>query len=736
MSENDKNKKSGYDLMQDTQYLLLGLDDAESESFDLQEILAEFGSEGSHPSKQSEPERSVETPRKEESEPEDHPKVIAFPGAAPVEEPAAEEETIVLNDADRDEADFSPEELFRVEHEEEHTVDYSELVDLPVIREEPAEETAEPRPLTMEDIVASTVDAVKAENERDQSEQRKRIEKARKKQERKKREPRTNAPLPEMTEEPSPKELSAFHKRRYLGCKNRLIFAITVLILLWGPGMLFEIGAEIPFFAEGDNASVWVLVLHSLLGALCAPLFVAALEELKERCCTFYTYTVLVNLVTLLDEITLLALPGRSSAAPLGGVAGCAMVFALWGLRNYHLGMWETFRTASMGRPTSVVDCCDSGVAKGIGSSEGFVTRANMESTASQWQRLFLPVLSVASVVFAVLASVGQQRSHDFLWCWSVVLCASCSMVCPLAYCVPLGKIARRLNRGGAAVAGQYGAAALSASPKLVVTDTDLFPRTAVTLNGLKLYGEERNHAISYTATLAVQGGGCLGRVFEAVCQGEHIPYQPLEHFHIHDDSGLSGMIRGETVLVGTPMFMRHKAVRLPATFPAKTAVCLAVDGELVAVFAIKYSAHPPVEMAMRALGRNGLSLVLATRDGNVTAKLLKSRFGTDGKAERPDSMEYLNLSDAEREGGAPNGLLYREGLLSYVELVALSRRLCQILRVGNLLSVFGAIVGSLLSFYLCFVGSVAVLTPVMLVTFLLLWVVPVLPLLVGVDRI
>ena len=205
MSENDKNKKSGYDLMQDTQYLLLGLDDAESESFDLAEILAEFGSEGSVPPKQSEPERSDETPRKEECEPEDHPKIIAFPGAAPVEEPAEEEETIVLSDMGGEEADFSPEELFRVEHEEAHPVDYSELVDLPVLQEEPPEDPSEPRPLSMEDIVASTVDAVKAENERDQSEQRKRIEKARKKQERKKREPRTNAPLPEMAEEPSPR---------------------------------------------------------------------------------------------------------------------------------------------------------------------------------------------------------------------------------------------------------------------------------------------------------------------------------------------------------------------------------------------------------------------------------------------------------------------------------------------------------------------------------------------------
>lgn len=712
MSENDKNKKSGYDLMQDTQYLLLGLDDVESESFDIKDILAEFGKE----------EKPAGIPRKEESAPEDHPKIIAFPGAAAEPE---EEQTAVLPDI-RVEDDFSTDDLFSVENKEEPA-------ELPSVKEEPPEE---PQPLAMEDIVASTVDAVKAQHDRDRSEHRKQIEKARKKLERKKREPRIGGPLPDVTEEQTPRELAVFHKRRYLGCNTRFFFAVAVLLLLWGPGILSGIGAEIPLLQEAGNAVVWGLVMHSLLGVLCAPLLIAAFEELKERCCTFYTYTVLVNFVTLLDEITLLALPGRSSAAPLGGVAGCAMVFALWGLRNYHLGMWETFRTAGMGRPTSMVDCCESGVAKGTGSSEGFVTRANMESTASQWQRLLLPVLSVSSVVFAVLSSFGQQRGHDFLWCWSVVLCASCSFACPLAYCVPLGRIARKLNRSGAAVAGQYGAAALSASPKLVVTDTDLFPRASVVINGLKLYGEERGHAISYTATLAVQGGGCLGRVFEAVCQEEHIPYQPLEHFHIHDDSGLSGMIHGETVLVGTPLFMRHKAVRLPAEFPARTAVCLAVDGELVAIFALKYSAHPPVEIAMRSLARNGLSLVLATRDGNVTPKLLKNRFGADGKAVQADVMEHLNLSDPERAGGAPNGILYREGLLSYVELVALSRRLCQLVRVGNLLSVFGGVVGALLAFYLCFVGSVAVLTPGMLVTFLLLWVVPLVPLLIGVDHI
>ena len=53
-------------------------------------------------------------------------------------------------------------------------------------------------------------------------------------------------------------------------------------------------------------------------------------------------------------------------------------------------------------------------------------------------------------------------------------------------------------------------------------------------------------------------------------------------------------MIHGETVLVGTPAFMRHMAVRLPVSLPGKTVVCLAVDGELTAVFSVKYNTNEP----------------------------------------------------------------------------------------------------------------------------------------------
>lgn len=67
--------------------------------------------------------------------------------------------------------------------------------------------------------------------------------------------------------------------------------------------------------------------------------------------------------------------------------------------------------------------------------------------------------------------------------------------------------------------------------------------------------------------------------------------------------------------------------------------------------------------------------------------------------------------------------------------MVAGSRRLCHVVRIGNFLSILCSIFGVLVGFYLTFTGSYTVLTPMLLLTYLLLWVVPMLPLLWGVDK-
>ena len=725
----DKSDHNQTDPLLDTQQLLQDLDIPAETYFNLDDILEEYG----------------EQPARED--PGEERKVIPFPGT--VVQPEEEDAPPALQ-PDNEIDGISPEDLFGLpaREKDEFPVESGAQEELAPCQadEEPETEEATGQadeeefvPISMEDIVASTVDAVKEEQAIHQAKLLKKLEKERKKSAPKKvkrRNPALRQPLPDIEDETPPAENAKWHKHWYLTCRKCLIGAAPVLFLLWLPWVLTQFGINVPFFSKGGgNEALCVLVPQAVLCVLCWPVFLSALEALREGRFTACTMSALCSIVTFLDALTLLFLPQRSAVPPLGGVAATSVFFALWGLMNCHKGMWQSFRTCAMGQPTYLVDTTDHGIAKGRGSGAGFQTRLYMEDTASQWQRLLLPLMAVAALVLALLSSLGRGRSQDFLWCWSAGLCAASSLVYPLAYSVPFGLLATRLGRSGAAVAGQYGAAVLASCRQIAVTDHDLFPQGTVSLNGLKLYGEERNHALSYAGTLAIQGGGCLSKVFEDICRSDRIPFQPLEHFHIHDDGGLSGMIRGETVLLGPPVFMRHRGVRLPATLPAKTAVCLAVDQQLVAVFAVKYNTSPTVENALHMLVHSKLHLALATRDGNISAKLLKTRFGTDGGAVRLDVSDRLSLSDPERQVQAPSGLLYRDGLFPYAELITGSWRLCHTVNAANLLSLLGSVLGVLLAFYLTFTGSFAVLSPLMLVTYLLLWALPLLPLLWGLAK-
>ena len=753
--------------LMDTQRLLLGVDLPEDAPFDLDDILAEYGGVPKPPPPQEDiPEPPPPEPEPEpgpEPEPEPPPPppeprprrsirrrpkpAEEAPAESPAPPPPPEEEVPPPPPA----PDPPPEEP--VEEPDEEALDLAFWDDfaasegLRLTEDEPEEPLAqEPEPpppeepaVSMEDVVASTVDAVREDQEKRQEKLRRRLEKAvsrKPKAASKRREPASRRPPPEVESEPPAGETATRHKRRFRECRRALTLAGIVLTVLWLPWLLEQLGMTVPFFSESaGNAALCVLLAQALLCILCWPVYRAAVQGLREGFWTICATALLATLVTLLDEMTMLLLPERTGAAPLGGLAAALSVFALWGLTGWHRGMSDTFRIAAMGEPARVVDCGPQGISRGRGSGAGFYTRAAMEDTSSQWQRLLLPVLAAASLVFAILASMGQDREQDFLWCWSVILCASSSLAFPLSFQVPFGRVAAHLARSGAAVAGMYGAAAFASGRRLTVTDADLFPSGAARLAGVKLYGEEQNQALSYAATLAVQGGGLLARLFGDAARVKRVSLQSLEHFHIHEDGGLGGMIRGETVLVGSPSFMRRQAVRLPHTLASKTAICLAVDGELTAIFTVKYAAAEPVEYALRILRRNGFRLSLATRDSNLTPKFLKARFGWDGGAEPLEIGERLTLSDPEREAGGPEGLLYRDGILPYAFLAVDGRRLCQTVLVGNLLSIFSSIAGALLGFYLTFTHSYGVLTPVLLLTFMVLWVVPMLPLVATVDK-
>ena len=233
--------------------------------------------------------------------------------------------------------------------------------------------------------------------------------------------------------------------------------------------------------------------------------------------------------------------------------------------------------------------------------------------------------------------------------------------------------------------------------------------------------------AVSYAATMARISGSGLDRVFDGLLRSEGGQYKEADHFSFFQEGGWSANIHGESVLMGTANFMKKMGVKIPTGIGLKTGIFLAVDRHMMAVFAVKYNPAANVDYALQMMRRSHISPILAARDPNITPTLVQRKFHRGIKLEFPDLSSRVTLSEMENDHDRPRALLLREGLLPYAEAVVGSRRLCKAVRRATALSLLGSIVGTLLTFYLTFLGSYNLLTPLSLTMFLLLWTLPVL---------
>ena len=549
----------------------------------------------------------------------------------------------------------------------------------------PAEEAAEDvEPLfAMEDVVASTVESVLEERRDEERRYQRQYRRTRRKQEKLHKSKASRAADPEEIEEeeePSLIEAAVVQKRRYQRLRRRAVLATALTLLYW-----------------------------------------AALS----------------GLLTLADTVSVLFLEGRMEASPLGGIAAVSMCLSLWGECWRAGALREGFRLAAIGDPAYVVDLTESGAVKRRGRCGGFYSRSVKEDTASKWQRVLLPLVIVGSAVFAVLCSYGLERPRHFLWCWSAILTAGTALALPCVYSMPYSALAKRLGKSGCAVAGLYGARQLSFSRELLVGDEDLFPPGSIRLKEVKVIREDERKAASYAGSLAAAyrcgwTNLLMGHLTDAGGQLEH-----LDHFHVHEEGGVSASIYGETAVLGTANLIRKLSIRLPKSMEWKDGLYLSIDGEVCAIFCLVYQMQDGVRWSLGALRRNALTPHLATRDPNLTPKFLKSCSASDGGAVLLDLNDRLNLSDPDQSGRArPNALIYREGLAPFLEVVAGSKRLCRAVSAGNAIALLGSLAGTLLSYYLIFVGSMSAFYPPQLLLFMGLWLLPVVLLSYNVDKI
>ena len=527
--------------------------------------------------------------------------------------------------------------------------------------------------------------------------------------------------------EPLPEDVLRDAKRQCGRLRRGLLASILPALALVVAAVLQEL-EKLPS-AWLDEALLRCAVLGGglLLTALaCAAVWRRAVELLRQGQAGCELCAAIAAMTQLLCCVCGMA-TGSTRATPYAAAGALLILACQWGLyleaetrrSAYHLLVLN-------GAVPYVVSATETGVCRQRGTEEGFYRLMSRPDPARYWQNYAMPLVMAVAAVLSGVVCFSDGNMSDFPWVLTALTTAGAGLSIPLSGVLPMYYLSRRLGRSGCAAAGYAGARAVSRSRRLILTDDDLFPPGTVTLNGYKVFGEERARAVSYAASVAKAAGSSLTPLLERQLTAEGGFHLPVEWLNYCEEGGVEANIRGETVLMGSAYFMKKRRVALPRDMKLSTGVFLAVDGALTAVFAVKYQPSRNAEWALRTLKRFHITPVLAVRSGNVTPGLIKRKFGVDARPVYPDVSTRLALAQlAEQRGEQPYVIVCREGLMPLVESVAGSRRAVKAVRTATILGYIGAAVGVALAYYLTSIGNFALLTPIAMVVYQLLWLLP-----------
>ncbi len=527
----------------------------------------------------------------------------------------------------------------------------------------------------------------------------------------------------EPDEEEQPEPPARRTVQHYQDCLLRIdrVFcpALLTTVLMWIAQVVMQV---IPALRDYAASPITALVFCAMELAVCVigrEIFIEAFRALRERRITMEQPVALACIVTALDTVLSVFVTARAELLSFHAVACTGIVCLLYGRKLMYRAMYDTFRVAALDDTASVITVTAGGAAKYRGTSAGFYHCAHKENASEHWILLVQPLLLAATFVFAVLATVENQAPERFLWNWSILLFAANSLAFPLVYALPFKRLAHRLFQSGTALGGYGAAKEISQSNCVILTDGDLFTAGTIVPGNVKLFGEESGKAIAYAAAMAKASGSGLQSVFHQMLESSGGVQERVSDLDFYEEGGVGGTIHGETVLFGTAQFCRKMHITVPSS-KLKTAVYLAVDGELIAIFALKYLPSQNTGWALHALRRSHLTAVLAVRDGNITPQLLKRKFKLRGGVVFPKISTRLALS--ESGSGKPYALLLREGVTPFAEATVGAKRLVRTVGSGTVLAILGSIVSELLAFYFTFIGAHSTLTPINMILFLLLW--------------
>ena len=398
----------------------------------------------------------------------------------------------------------------------------------------------------------------------------------------------------DLGQELTPAEASKYYGSFLRSMKYRLrISAVALAVLLYislempVPGMMKSLPTAAAF-CFGMQAVIMLLSLDVVTNALSNMLHMR------------FGADGLVLVSCLFSGIDALIVALSKTAArhmPLCAISSACVVGLLLGSYLSARGLRKATRVPAIGKHffavtgENTLEKDQITLLKSLRSVHGFVRRTEEAGPDETLYNRLAPILFVVSLLLTIIVMIAKKSYPEFIYILSAQLSLTVPFGALLSFSLPFFLGSSRIFKFGAAIAGWSGLCDIGASKNLIVTDRDLFPESAVSIESVRIFADEdAQKVISYAGSMMQASGCCAAGCFSELMRETDSPARPIDGFEVMPGGGMKGIIEGHVVLCGSTDLMRLMNVRIPFRLTDKTTVLLAIDGILYGIFARRCS--------------------------------------------------------------------------------------------------------------------------------------------------
>ena len=268
-------------------------------------------------------------------------------------------------------------------------------------------------------------------------------------------------------------------------------------------------------------------------------------------------------------------------------------------------------------------------------------SRAPIQRLADQVAGWFVPVvIVVALIAFGAWAWFGPEPRMAFGLVAAVsVLIIACP--CALGLATPMS-IMVGVGRGAQAGVLIRNAEALERMEKI---DTLVVDKTGTLTEGkpkvvaiVAAAGFDESEILRLAASVERASEHPLADAIVRSAQERKLDFGKVEEFDSPTGKGAIGKVDGKSILLGNSKFLASLGVAT-ATLDEQsehlrqdgaTVINVAIDGRLAGLFAIADPVKPSTPDALKALGAEGIKVIMLTGDNATTARAVARRLGID----------------------------------------------------------------------------------------------------------